>query len=155
MNKPALNSLGCSMSQLCRSFYGSLSAPWLPLLSLPTLPCWVLSVNGLLSHAGSKPCHHFSFLPPSSTHIQLAAGFGDTASCINFFFSPVSQPPSAQTLFPLTQTTALASHLGCLQAGSLPPICFPCKVRGALSVRFLMARFGRVSPILKSQRPVP
>lgn len=148
MNEPALNGLGCSVSQPCkRILYGSLSDPWPPLLSLPTLPRWTLSVNGILSLSRSKPGHHFSFLPPSSTHIQPAA---TAVSCINSFSSsflqPLPVPPTPHRPPYPSSGHPIVSYLApCQQVFSLQSV-----LHWGVRVGFLMARSDHVSPTLKN-----
>lgn len=144
MNKPVLNSLGCSVSQPCRRIlYGSLSDPWPPLLSLPTLPRWTLSVNGILSLSRSKPGYHFSFLPPSSIHIQPAA---TAVSCINSFSSSFLQPPPVPDPPYLSSGHPIVSYLvPYQQVFSLQSV-----LHREVRVGFLMARSDHVSPILKN-----
>lgn len=145
MNELTLDSSGCSVSQLCGSHYGVLSDPQPPLAGLPILPptglfLWMAS----LATQAQNPCHHFSFPPPSSTHIQTPVHFSDTlASCINSFLSSFLRPPP---LLISHLDTVIVSDLGPLPVG--PPL--QSVLHTAARMRFLLARLDQVSPLLRN-----
>lgn len=126
----ALDTLRCSVSQLCRSHSGTLSDHGPHSWASPSPSGWALSENGCpATQAPNLAVTSHSSLPPLPHPIrcQLWWHCGLLLQLLFLFILTTPRPPSplSKPSLTLTYTAVIVSYLGSLPAGSPPPICSP------------------------------